>query len=107
MARVAETGDPITSATLGRLMCDAEFQTALMSPDREILALGRSTRLANRAQRIALTARDRGCVMPGCPMPPSACQAHHITWWRNGGVTDIDNLALVCSHHHSLIHTGE
>jgi hypothetical protein len=30
-----------------------------------------------------------------------------VIWWRNSGTTDIDNLALVCSRHHTLIHTGE
>jgi hypothetical protein len=39
-------------------------------------------------------------------MPPSACEAHHVIWWRHGGTTDIGNLALVCGRHHSLIHTG-
>jgi hypothetical protein len=30
-----------------------------------------------------------------------------VTWWRNGGATDITNLALVCGRHHTAIHTGE
>ncbi len=81
---------------------------SFLGTDREVLTLGRTTRLASKAQRTALTARDRGCIAPGCPpCPPPACHAHHITWWRNGGTTDIDNLALVCTHHHTLIHTGE
>jgi HNH endonuclease len=31
-------------------------------------------------------------------------QAHHIVWWERGGATDLDNLLLVCSFHHRLIH---
>jgi hypothetical protein len=28
-----------------------------------------------------------------------------VTFWRNGGRTDLADLALVCSRHHTLIHT--
>jgi len=31
-------------------------------------------------------------------------QAHHIKHWEHGGATDIDNLTLVCSFHHKLVH---
>ena len=70
------------------------------------LDLGRTARYANRAQRRALTARDRGCAFPGCDRPHHACDAHHITWWEHGGPTDLDNLVLLCRFHHTLIHTG-
>jgi hypothetical protein len=106
LAREHESGDPISAATFGRLLCDADLQTVVLGPDRAVLDLGRTRRLATPAQRTALVARDRGCIVPGCGMPPSACEAHHITWWRHGGTTDIANLALVCGRHHTLIHTG-
>ena len=107
LAHETESGDPITAGTLGRLLCDADLQTVILGPDRAVLDLGRSRRLAIASQRTALVARDRGCVVPGCGMPPSACQAHHVRWWRHGGGTDIANLALVCGRHHTAIHTGE
>ena len=47
--------------------------------------------------------RDRGCRFPGCGTR-SFTQAHHIVWWRNGGRTDLDNLLLICSFHHRLVH---
>ena len=31
-------------------------------------------------------------------------QAHHIVWWERGGSTDLDNLVLVCTFHHKLVH---
>ena len=92
---------------MGRLLCDADLQTVVLGPDRAVLDLGRTRRLASASQRTALVARDRGCVVPGCGMPPSACQAHHVRWWRHGGATDITNLALVCGRHHTAVHTGE
>lgn len=69
------------------------------------LHLGRKQRLATHDQWIALTVRDRGCVAPGCDRPAAWCQAHHLRWWeRDGGRTDLPNLALVCSRHHHLVH---
>ena len=53
-------------------------------------------------QWLALIARDEGCI--GCGLDPARCEAHHIRWVRHAGPTDIDNLVLVCSHCHHLIH---
>ncbi len=68
------------------------------------LNLGRSTRLANRAQRRVLQARYSTCVVPGCQVPFDRCDIHHVTWWRHGGTTDLDNLAPVCGRHHDRVH---
>ncbi|MEY2958882.1 MAG: hypothetical protein RLZZ01_1450 [Actinomycetota bacterium] len=69
------------------------------------LDLGRTTRLANRAQRRALRALYPTCAIPGCTVPYRYCKIHHIIWWRHGGTTDLDNLLPVCTHHHTRIHT--
>jgi hypothetical protein len=29
---------------------------------------------------------------------------HHIIHWADGGRTDLDNLILLCHHHHTLTH---
>jgi hypothetical protein len=68
------------------------------------LNLGRTTRLANRAQRRALRGLYRCCAIPGCTVAYDRCKLHHIIWWRNQGRTDIDNLLPVCSIHHTKIH---
>jgi hypothetical protein len=68
------------------------------------LNLGRTTRLANRAQRRALRALYATCAIPGCSVRYDRCKLHHVMWWRNGGRTDLDNLVPVCTHHHSKIH---
>jgi hypothetical protein len=47
--------------------------------------------------------RDRECRFPGCGTRRFT-QAHHIRWWRHGGRTDLDNLVLICSFHHKLVH---
>jgi hypothetical protein len=68
------------------------------------LNLGRSTRLANRAQRRALRGLYKHCAIPGCTVAYDRCKLHHIIWWRNQGRTDLDNLLPVCSVHHANIH---
>ncbi|HSP28095.1 MAG TPA: HNH endonuclease signature motif containing protein, partial [Ilumatobacteraceae bacterium] len=71
------------------------------------LNLGRSTRLANRAQRRALQGLYRCCAIPGCTVGYDRCKLHHIIWWRNMGRTDLDNLLPVCSIHHAKIHNDD
>ncbi|MDY7101616.1 MAG: HNH endonuclease signature motif containing protein, partial [Actinomycetota bacterium] len=67
---------------------------------------GRSERTAPPNQWKAVATRDGGCRFPGCDRPPRWCHAHHLQHWTDGGRTDLDNLALLCGHHHRLIHDG-
>ena len=55
--------------------------------------------------RRALQARDAGCRFPGCNHHRFV-DAHHIQHWADGGDTSIDNLMLLCRHHHRLVHEG-
>ena len=68
------------------------------------LNLGRSTRLANRAQRRALRALYSTCGIPGCETRFDRCKIHHVRWWRNGGLTDLENLLPLCVPHHTRVH---
>jgi hypothetical protein len=34
------------------------------------------------------------------------CHAHHVEHWIDGGPTSLDNLLLLCGHHHRLVHAG-
>jgi hypothetical protein len=68
------------------------------------LALGRARRRASAYQWAALIARDRGCIR--CGRAPRFCQAHHILHWKNGGLTDVSNLALLCARCHHDLHAG-
>ena len=76
----------------------------LHAPGR--LDLGRTTRLANRAQRRALRGFYATCGIPGCGTHYDRCKLHHVIWWRHGGRTDLDNLLPLCSLHHGKIHDG-
>jgi Domain of unknown function (DUF222) len=68
------------------------------------LNLGRETRLANRAQRRALRGVYKTCAVPGCCVRYSRTKLHHVIWWENGGLTDLENLLPVCEIHHQKIH---
>lgn len=68
------------------------------------LALGRTHRRATAGQWAALIARDHGCIH--CGRIPQYCEAHHIVHWKNGGLTDLDNLVLLCSRCHHDLHFG-
>jgi hypothetical protein len=57
------------------------------------LNLGRSTRLANRAQRRALAAIYATCAIPGCHVRYSRTKLHHVIWWEHDGPTDLNNLS--------------
>lgn len=71
------------------------------------LWLGRSKRIATADQRVVLHDMDRGCTFPGCTVPGYGCQVHHAnTDWADGGVTDIDDLALACGPHNRLVKRG-
>ena len=78
---------------------------AVIDADGE-LNLGRTTRLANRAQRRALRAVYATCAVPGCNVSFNHTKPHHVHWWRHGGPTDFVNLLPLCSKHHLAAHEG-
>jgi hypothetical protein len=75
----------------------------LEDEDGEPMRLGRITRLPSPAMMRQLRYRDGECRFPGCGSRRFT-QAHHIVWWGDGGTTDLDNLVLICSFHHRLVH---
>jgi hypothetical protein len=74
------------------------------SPDGSILDVGRRSRTVPPALRRALEARDQGCRFPGCGL--RFTDAHHVRHWAEGGETKLENLVLLCRHHHRLVHEG-
>lgn len=94
----------LSAAATHQLLCDAIFRRVVISPEGQPLGVGRATRNWSPAQRAAVAARDGGCRGPGCDLSMGRCILHHITWWRDGGTTDIDNAAPLCHGHHSLVH---
>jgi hypothetical protein len=86
------------------LMCEADCEIWFERHGR-VIGSGRATRTISRRLRRALEHRDRCCVVPGCGAT-RGLHAHHIRHWEDGGLTEIDNLVLLCPFHHRLHHRG-
>ena len=99
-----DNGERISAAAVCRLACDARVLPVVLGGAGQVLDAGRSRRLASGALRRALAVRDRGCAFPGCDRPARWCDAHHLRAWSAGGRTDLDNLVLLCRHHHGTVH---
>jgi hypothetical protein len=98
------TGTILSPEVLRRLACDAALIPHVLGSAGEHLDLGRVVRLFTRAQRRRLWHRDRGCTYPGCTAPAGWARAHHVRHWADGGPSDVDNAALLCQRHHTLVH---
>lgn len=99
--RLGWTG-PISKNLAELLSCDADLTPIIIDHNGIPLAMGRTVRLGTTSQRTAVILRDRCCVM--CGRPADWCLLHHVVFWQNGGPTDVNNLALVCSECHRTIH---
>ncbi|MGL5866763.1 MAG: DUF222 domain-containing protein, partial [Dermatophilaceae bacterium] len=98
------TGTLIGPGQLRRAACDAVLIPYVLGSAGEIVDQGMAVRLFTKAQRRRLTMRDKGCTYPGCGSPASWCTAHHVRWWEHDGPSDIDNAALLCARHHTVVH---
>ncbi len=98
-----EDGPAIHAEIARRLLCDARIQTVIEDERGEVIELGRMRREPPAWMLRQLKHRDRGCRFPGCGNRRFA-QAHHLQWWSRGGRTELENLALICSFHHKLVH---
>lgn len=99
-----ESGALLGPETVRRIACDAAIVPVVLGKAGEILDLGRRFRLFTGAQLRALWLRDGGCTFPDCTVPAAWCDGHHLQHWADGGATDLDNAALLCGRHHTLVH---
>ncbi|TCO22268.1 HNH endonuclease [Kribbella steppae] len=97
-------GDDLSAAAVRRLACDAQAIPVVLGTKSQPLDVGTTKRLITAPMRLALNARDRGCVV--CGAPPIQCEAHHLVHWIDGGNTSVSNLVLLCKRHHIDLHTG-
>ena len=99
-------GGPLPRHVLAQMLCQSLISPSLLDGNGAVLAQGRAQRLATPTQRRAVFARDRGCIIPGCTAPPDWCDIHHVVPWAQGGLTDVDKMALVCDRDHTGVHAG-
>lgn len=82
----------------------SDLYACIRSTAGGILKFGRNRRLSSALQQIALVVRDGKCVYEGCDAHWNRTQAHHANDFDVGGLTNLDELALLCKPHHSYLH---
>jgi len=105
---VTHTGTKLPVKDLVRMAAQGSDNYLAVFDDHtgQPLYLGRAARTASTAQRLALFARDLGCTRPNCTAPASRSQAHHVTNWREDGLTNVDTMTLACGCDNRLVDTG-
>jgi hypothetical protein len=105
LAGELEHGGYLRCDVIRRLACDATFALAIDDDVGRTMFEGRARRWATAVQRREVIRRDRHCRFPGCANA-TFTNVHHVTLWSAGGTTDLDNLAMLCEHHHHLVHSS-
>jgi hypothetical protein len=98
-----EAGSAVHPQVVRRLLCDAKVRTIVEDADSNVLAVTPLRREPPAWMVRQVRYRDRGCRFPGCGAR-AFTEAHHVRWWRHGGKTTLENLLLMCSFHHRLVH---
>ncbi len=97
---------PVSLTTIRHLACNGGYQFMTVDADGSIHGLGSPQRCFTSVQRRAITARDGGCVIPGCTIPAAWCEIHHVDPAENDGPTHTDNGVLLCWSHHRTIESS-
>ncbi len=95
----------ISTEVVQQIACDATIAIGVDDDVGHTMYEGRSRREPTDAQRREVMRRDRHCRFPGCANV-TFTNIHHVVPWKPGGSTDLENLALLCLHHHHLVHSG-
>ena len=103
LAGELEHGGLIDLETVRRIACDATVVVAVDDAVGHTMYEGRARRFPTGAQRREVIRRDRACRFSGCANATFVA-VHHVVPWSLGGGTDLDNLVLLCKHHHGVVH---
>jgi hypothetical protein len=99
-----DDGTRLTANQIRRLACEADIIPMVLNDHGVPLDVGRTVRLATHKQRLALRALHPTCAAEGCDVEFDWCEIHHLRPWEQGGPTNLDNLAPLCSYHHHWVH---
>ncbi|HUD17982.1 MAG TPA: HNH endonuclease signature motif containing protein [Acidimicrobiales bacterium] len=86
---------------MARDLANDSFLRLVFHQAGDIRAVSHLGRTINRCLRTALVHRDTTCVVPGCGVS-FGLEVDHLVPFAEGGPTELDNLALLCHHHHYL-----
>jgi hypothetical protein len=99
-----ELGGSVPAAVVAKLACDGRLE-AVLHGEAGTVGIGRASQIVPGWLRRQLKHRDPTCRFPGCSRRRHL-HPHHIEHWVHGGPSELTNLAMLCSAHHSLMHEG-
>jgi hypothetical protein len=102
----SEFGSILHPDVVRRLACDCRMQLTVHDDKGQSLGVGRTQRTAPPWLMRQLKKRDGCCSFPGCTNRRFT-EGHHVTFWPDGGRTDLDDMSLLCRYHHKLVHEGK
>ncbi|WP_205829098.1 HNH endonuclease signature motif containing protein, partial [Microbacterium sp. B19(2022)] len=105
-AHVDGIDTPVSTRVAAHTACAGGVQRVLFDPHGRIIGISTTDRIFTVHQRRAITLRDRECLIPGCHVPATWCEIHHVTEHARGGPTHTDNGVALCWHHHRTLDTS-
>lgn len=106
-AHVDGADEPVPLRVAHQTACAGGVQRVLFDDRGRIVGIGVTDRIFTAHQRRAIALRDRECVIPGCHVPATWCEIHHVREHARGGPTHTDNGVALCWFHHHTIDTSE
>ncbi|WP_394194381.1 HNH endonuclease signature motif containing protein [Microbacterium foliorum] len=104
-ATVAGSGAHVPVSVAAHVACAGTIQRVLVDEGR-IIGITTTDRVFTVHQRRAIIARDKECLIPGCHVPASWCEIHHVVEHARGGPTHTDNGVPLCWWHHRSLGTS-
>lgn len=105
-ATIPSSQAPVPLVVAAQVACAGAIQRVLTDEGR-IIGVTVTDRVFTVHQRRAIVARDGECVIPGCHVPATWCEIHHVIEHARGGPTHTDNGVPLCWwHHRSLDSSG-
>ncbi|MBS1908036.1 MAG: DUF222 domain-containing protein [Actinobacteria bacterium] len=105
-AFIEGTGDDVPLSVARHTACAGGIQRVLFDERGQIVSIGTTARIFTALQRRAIQLRDRECVIPGCHVPATWCEIHHVQEHAHGGPTHTSNGVALCWHHHRTLDTS-
>ena len=105
-AHIDGLDEPVSLSVARHIACSGNVQRVVFDDAGRIISLGSPERVFTHHQRRAISLRDGGCVIPGCRVPASWCEIHHVDEHSRGGETHTDNGVLLCWFHHRSLDTS-
>jgi hypothetical protein len=89
---------PISTNDAMKLAARADMYAAIRDGTKIAnLKFGRNNRVATPLQHLAMLTYYETCQAPGCTVPATQCEAHHVIYYEHGGNSNIENFIPLCT----------